>query len=81
MKERSSPLLGAYRVHAYTTAVEDCRWLARGQTWMAGRDGQQVLLQEVSAGPHDCEQSALDQAYDRAYGETLRLVLREFVCL
>lgn len=78
--QRASTPLGAYHVRAMTVAVEPAGWLAHGQTWLASPDGQQILLAEVSAGPRDCEQSALDEAYDRAYSDTLRLILREFAC-
>lgn len=80
MKERTSPPLGAYRVHAFTCPAEAGDWRACGQTWMTGRDGQSILLAEVTAGPHDCPRAALDEAYDRAYTDTLRLILREFAC-
>ncbi len=81
MKERFSPPLGAYRVRAYTTHLPPSGWLACGQTWIAGSDGQEILLTELSAGPTDSEDAALDQAYGQAYAATLRLVMREFVCL
>lgn len=80
MNERTSPALGAYRVHAFARPAHPGGWLALGQTWLAGRDGQSILLAELSAGPHDSQQAALDEAYDRAYADTLRLILREFTC-
>ncbi len=79
MKERTSPPLGAYQVHAFTLPGDQGGWLACGQTWLE-REGQKILLSEVSAGPHESPQAVLDQAYDRAYTDTLRLILREFAC-
>ncbi len=80
MNERISPPLGAYHVRATARPAQPGEWLACGQTWMNQPDGSQVLLAEVTAGPHGSEQVALDQAYARAYADTLRLILREFAC-
>lgn len=80
MKERTSPPLGAYRVHAFTCPAETGDWRACGQTWMTDRDGQSILLSEVTTGPNACAQVVLDEAYGRAYADTLRLILREFAC-
>ena len=80
MKERTSPPLGAYHVHAYAYPAEPGGWLACGQTWVTQQDGQKVLLAEVDAGPDASPDLVLDQAYDRAYADTLRLILREFAC-
>ncbi len=81
MKERKSPPLGAYHVHAFTCPAQPAGWQACGQTWLATLGGQPILLSQVETGPEASEQAALDAAYDRAYADTLRLVLREFVCL
>ncbi len=81
MQERISPPLGAYHVHAFSTLSSQEGWQACGQTWITGADGQPLLLAEVNSGPHDTESVAVDRAYERAYADTLRLILREFVCL
>jgi hypothetical protein len=80
MKERTSPPLGAYHVRAFTSPADAGGWLAHGQTWLNQADGPSVLLAQVSAGPLASEQDALYQAYDHAYADTLRLILREFAC-
>ncbi len=80
MQERSSPTIGAYQVRALTSPSPCGGWLASGQIWFADKDGQRILLAQVDVGPEACEQAAVDQAYDRAYTTTLRMILREFAC-
>ncbi len=81
MKERISPPIGTYQVRAHACEPDQDGWHACGQTWMAGTGGQPLLLAEVRVGPHASEGQAVEQAYERAYADTLRLILREFVCL
>ena len=81
MKERISQPLGAYHVRAHSCPPDEDGWRACGQTWMTPGEGAPLLLAEVKVGPHDSEGRAVDMAYERAYADTLRLILREFVCL
>ncbi len=80
MKERTSPPLGAYHVRAFTSPSESGGWEAYGQTWLDQPGGPAILLAQVSAGPGASEQDLLYEVYDRAYTDTLRLILREFAC-
>ncbi len=80
MKERTSPPLGAYHVRAFTCPAEPRGWVAYGQTWLDQPGGPAILLAQVSAGPGASEQDLLYEVYDRAYTDTLRLILREFAC-
>lgn len=80
MKERNSPRLGAYHVRAFSLPADQGGWMACGQTWMTKSGRPPVLVAQVNAGPHESEQSVVDLAYDQAYTDTLRLILREFAC-
>ncbi len=80
MNERTSPRLGAYHVRAFSLPADQGGWIACGQTWMDRTGGQPVLVAQVNAGPLDSPQAVVDQAYDQAYTETLRLLLRQFAC-